>query len=104
MTAFTKKEALFSWGLDQEEAFTALKSAFCSDSVLAYLDFQKPFILTTDALGTVLGAVLSHIHDGTERPIAYASHQMNAALKITLLRRGNYWQLCGQFGISGAIY
>ena len=38
-----------------------------------------PFILTTDASKTALGAILSQFQNGDERPIAYASRQTNKA-------------------------
>lgn len=79
LTTLTKKDVEFQWGQEQETAFSNLKTALCSESVLAYPDFAKPFILATDASGTALGAVLSQIHDDKERPVAYASRQMNAA-------------------------
>jgi hypothetical protein len=49
----------------------------CNPPVLTYPDFKVRFILTTDASKTVIGAVLSQVQDGWERPIAYASRQLN---------------------------
>jgi hypothetical protein len=47
--------------------------------VLAYPDFDKPFILTTDASKVAVAAILSQEYDGVQRPTAYASRQMNKA-------------------------
>jgi hypothetical protein len=44
---------------------------------LAFPDFSQPFILTTDASKIAVAAVLSQVQDGVERPIAYASRQLN---------------------------
>jgi hypothetical protein len=47
--------------------------------ILQYPDFSRPFILTMDASGYALGAVLSQGTIGKDRPIAYASRTLNGA-------------------------
>ena len=60
------------------EAFDRLKAACLQAPILAFLDFDKPFLLETDTSGKGLGAVLSQKQaDGWYHPIAYASHVMN---------------------------
>ena len=60
------------------EAFDHLKAACLQAPILAFLDFDKPFLLETDASGKGLGAVLSQKQaDGWYHPITYASHVMN---------------------------
>ena len=60
------------------EAFDRLNAACLQASILAFLDFNKPFLLETDASGRGLGAVLSQkLADGQYHPIAYASCVMN---------------------------
>ena len=60
------------------EAFDHLKAACLQAPILAFLDFNKAFLLETDASGRGLGAVLSQKQaDGRYHPIAYASHVMN---------------------------
>jgi hypothetical protein len=51
----------------------------CSEQILAYPDFKSQFILTTDASKVVVAAVLSQVHDGVERPVAFASAKMYRA-------------------------
>lgn len=55
-----------------------LKSKLTS-KLLQYPDFSKPFILTTDASGYAIGAILSQGKLGQDRPIAYASRTLNQA-------------------------
>ena len=60
------------------EAFNRLKAACLQAPILAFPDFNKPFLLETDASRRGLGAVLSQKQaDGWYHPIAYASHVMN---------------------------
>ena len=60
------------------EAFDRLKAACLQAPILAFLDFDKPFLLEMDASGKGLGAVLSQKQaDGRYHPIAYASRVMN---------------------------
>ena len=63
---------------DAREAFDCLKAACLQAPILAFPDFNKPFLLHTDGSGRGLGAVLSQKQaDGQYHPIAYASHVMN---------------------------
>ena len=60
------------------EAFDRLKAACLQAPILAFLDFDKPFLLEKNASGRGLGAVLSQKQaDGWYHPIAYTSHVMN---------------------------
>jgi len=79
LTTLTRKNQKFEWGPSQREAFEGLKDKLCTTPVLAYPNFELPFILTTDASKLAVAAVLSQVQDDVERPIAYASRQMNKA-------------------------
>ena len=60
------------------EAFDRLKAACLQAPILAFPDFDKPFLLEMDASGKGLGAVLSQKQaDGRYHPITYASRVMN---------------------------
>ena len=59
-------------------AFDHLKTAYLQAPILSFPDFNKPFLLETDASGRGLGAVLSQKQaDGWYHPITYASRVMN---------------------------
>ena len=63
---------------EAHEAFDRLKAACLQASILSFPDFNKPFLLETDASGRGLGAVLSQKQaDGRYHLIAYASRVMN---------------------------
>ena len=60
------------------KAFDHLKAACLQAPILSFLDFNKPFLLETDASRRGLGAVLSQKQaDGWYHPIVYASGVMN---------------------------
>ena len=68
----------FRWGPEQEDAFKKLKDLVTSAPVLAFANFNKPFILHTDASAESLGACLyQQQDDNTERPIAFASRGLS---------------------------
>ena len=63
-------------GGSQQKAFELLKQATLQPPVLKMADFDKPFIVQTDASGVALSAVLSQMVDGVRQPIAYASRTL----------------------------
>ena len=68
----------FRWGPEQEDAFKKLKDLVTSAPVLAFANFNKPFILHTDASAESLGACLyQQQDDNTERPVAFASRGLS---------------------------
>lgn len=73
------KGTKFKWTEECQHAFKTLKHALVNPPLLIYPDFSKPFILTTDASGEALGAVLSQGKIGEDQPIAYASRSLNKA-------------------------
>ncbi|KAL5004610.1 hypothetical protein ScPMuIL_018066, partial [Solemya velum] len=68
-----RKQVPWTWDLLQQQAFETIREKLISPPILAYADFKKPFILTTDASTDGLGSVLYQEQDGKERVIAYAS-------------------------------
>lgn len=72
-----RKENTFRWTEVEEKSFQALKGEIASDKLLVHYNPQLPLILSADASPTGLGAVLSHLVDGVERPIAFASRVLS---------------------------
>lgn len=65
--------------LNYIEAFETCKRNLMNDPILSYPDFDKPFILTTDASGYAIGSVLSQGNSPNDLPIAFASRTLNDA-------------------------
>ena len=76
----TKKNVVFCWTPECEDAFQKLKKLLVTAPVLAYPRFGagQSFVLETDASGVGLGAILSQEQeDGTIHPVAYASRSLD---------------------------
>ena len=79
LIALTRKNAKFKWDADCEMAFVKLRHVLIDYPILAYPDFTQPFVLTTDASATGLGAVLSQGEGMQEKVIAFASRTLTKA-------------------------
>ena len=81
LIALTRKEVPFHWSSHCEIAFNKLKHALVSPPVLAYPDFNKRFLLFTDASKNAMGAVLAQVSatDNLVHPIAFWSKTFNLA-------------------------
>ena len=74
----TEANVHFAWTGECQSAFEKLRDLLTSTPVLAYPDFNRQFILDTDASDSGIGAVLSQMDDdGRERVIAYRSHPLS---------------------------
>ena len=78
MITRTRSQNMLNLSPEALEAFDHLKAACLQAPILAFLDFDKPFLLETDTPGKGLGAVLSQKQaDGWYHPITYAICVMN---------------------------
>ena len=67
---------------EHQNAFDTLKLALTTAPVLGYSNFEREFILETDASLRGLGAVLSQVYDqGKTHVIAYASQTLRPSEK-----------------------
>nr|XP_025044422.1 uncharacterized protein LOC112547106 [Pelodiscus sinensis] len=78
LTDLTKKEKpqRVVWTPQGVRAFEALRQCLVSGPVLRSPDFEKPFLLQTDASEVGLGAVLAQEEEGAEYPVAYLSRKL----------------------------
>lgn len=97
LTDLLKKCQMFVWTIAHDESFTALKNALISAPVLALPDFNKTFVVQTDASNKGIGAVLHQ--DG--HPIAFVSKALgpkNQGLStyekesLTILMAVDHWR------------
>ena len=74
----TQKGTPFHWSRECGEAFLLLKQRLTESQILMYPDFNRDFILETDASAMGLGVVLSQrAEDGKVHPVAYASRSLS---------------------------
>ena len=81
-----KDDTPFVWGEEQKKCFDEVIGSIASDALLPHPRFDLPFILDTDASDTGLGAVLSQVVDGRERPLAFASRRLQPAERKWAIR------------------
>ena len=79
--ALTKKDAVFHWSEDCQNAFDQLKTRLTTSPITAFPDFSQEFRLYTDASTAGLGSILAQFRDGKERIICCASRALNKAEK-----------------------
>ncbi|PIK53738.1 Retrovirus polyprotein [Apostichopus japonicus] len=75
------KKSELDWNLEHQQAFEILKGALCTQPILAYADFSKPFEVEVDASFQGLGAILMQRQEGKRRVISYASRTLRGAEK-----------------------
>ena len=73
----TRKGLKFTWLPEHTAAFNELKDRLLKEPTLSFPDFNQPFVLDTDASDNSLGAVLSNVVNGEERPLAYMSRVLS---------------------------
>jgi len=68
LSDLTKKDYIWNWDVEQQNAFEALKKAFTMASILRILNDKDPFKLFTNASNFVTGVVLSQRY--ANQPVA----------------------------------
>ncbi len=73
LTALTSKTVPWQWTTQHEQSFQLIKKIMSRETLLAYPQFDQPFIIHTDASHTQLGSVISQ----NDKPIAFCSRKMS---------------------------
>lgn len=75
----TKNHVTWHWTEECSKIFNESKTWLCTGSLLTFYDSRLPLRLTTDASARGVGAVISHVIDGKEKPISFASKILSTA-------------------------
>jgi RNase H-like domain found in reverse transcriptase/Integrase zinc binding domain len=75
LTRLTSDGVPWNWTNVERKAFHTMKKIISRETLLAYPNFNEPFVIHTDASKTQLGAVISQ----NNRPIAFYSKKLNPA-------------------------
>ena len=59
LTDLTKKGMPWQWGPHQQNAFKALKEAYCNAPMLLFLDSKLPYTVSTEASGVAGGSLVT---------------------------------------------
>lgn len=79
LTDLTVNGIIFKWELRHEVAFIGLKAAVTSAPILLTPNPHGDFVVTTDASGYAIGAVVQQEHGGKLRPVAFESRKLSPA-------------------------
>lgn len=81
-----EKGRTYCWSNECQNAFDRSKSLLLNHNLLEYYDPDKTIVVATDASPYGVGCVLSHLVNGIEKPVLFASSSLSPAEK-------NYSQL-----------
>ena len=79
LTALTRAGVEWEWSTPQHQAFNRLKLALTTAPVLKLPDFERQFVVTTDASDAAVGAILEQDFGNGLQPVAFASRKLNGA-------------------------
>ena len=69
LNGLLKKNVLFEWSPECQEAFLTLKQRFMEEPVLSMLDQTQPFQIKSDTSKYASGAVLTQTNSNGDRPL-----------------------------------
>jgi RNase H-like domain found in reverse transcriptase/Reverse transcriptase (RNA-dependent DNA polymerase) len=75
LTSLLRKNHLFEWSSQAQEAFDELKRCFTSAPILRHFDPDLPIRVHTDASSVAISGILSQLHSDSECPVAFHSRK-----------------------------
>ncbi|UYV78697.1 K02A2.6-like [Cordylochernes scorpioides] len=72
-----KKNVRWSWNAGTDRSFNSCKNALDETTCLSHYSLNLPLILSCDGSQVGIGATLSHLKDGEERPVCFISRTLN---------------------------
>ena len=78
LTNLTREKMAWCWGDAKQNSFMALKVAMATTPVLRLPDFEKQFVVTTDASDVAVGEVLEQDFGSSLQPVAFTSRKLNS--------------------------
>ena len=79
LTQMTRAGVEWDWSEAQHQAFNRLKLALTTAPVLKLPDFERQFVVTTNASDAAVGAILEQDFGNGLQPVAFASRKLNDA-------------------------
>ena len=79
LIVLTRVGVEWDWSIAQHQEFNRLKLAFTTALVLKLPNFERQFVVTTDASDAAVGAILEQDFGNGLQPVAFASRKLNDA-------------------------
>lgn len=95
LTSLLAKNVPWEWQTKQQQAYDQVKQLVSSGGILVHFDPDKEIVVACDASSYGLGCVISHMVQGEERPVAFASCTLMKLRRITPKLRRRHWLWCG---------
>ena len=95
LTDLTREKVGWQWEEKEEHNFLGLKAAMATAPVLRLPDFERQFVVTTDASDVAIGAILEQDFGSGLQPTAFLSRKLNPTEYAIQDMNGSSWELCG---------
>ena len=79
LTDLTRDKVVWRWGDTEQNSFLVLKAAMAITPILRLPDFERQFVVMTDASDVAIGAILEQGFGLGLQPIAFSRRKLNAA-------------------------